>query len=90
MTGWVETIGSAAAICTTLCWIPQALKIIREKQTAGISLMTQSFFTLGIALWAVYGLFLHNWPIILANATTLFLSVAILVLKLRYPSSPPR
>jgi MtN3 and saliva related transmembrane protein len=85
MTVWFEGIGSAAAICTTLCWLPQAVKIIREKKTAGVSLLTQSVFTFGIALWATYGFLLNDPPIIYANVITLVLSTAILVLKLRYP-----
>lgn len=82
---WIEVIGSVAGICTTLCWIPQAVKILREKRTEGLSLVTQSFFTFGVFLWAVYGLLLNRWPILLANVVTLGLSLAILRLKLRYP-----
>ena len=85
MTVWFEGVGSAAAMCTTLCWLPQALKIIREKRTEGISLITQSLFTFGIALWAAYGLLLNNPPIIYANMVTLVFSLAILILKFRYP-----
>jgi MtN3 and saliva related transmembrane protein len=84
MTVWVEVIGSVAAVSTTVCWVPQALKILREKRTEGLSLVTQIVFTFGVALWLAYGLLLHNWPILLANATTLVLSLAILILKLRY------
>ena len=72
-------------MCTTLCWLPQAVKILREKKTAGISLVTQSVFTLGIALWAAYGLLLNDQPIIYANLVTLVFASAILILKLRYP-----
>jgi MtN3 and saliva related transmembrane protein len=79
-----EAIGSLAALCTTLCWVPQALKIITEKRTEGISLLTQSVFTLGAALWATYGYLLHNRPVLYANVVTLALSVIILVLKLKY------
>ena len=82
---WVEYIGGLAAACTTLCWVPQAVKIIREKQTKGISLVTQAVFTAGLALWLVYGLLLTNWPLILANAVTLVLALIILILKVRYP-----
>ena len=60
MMDWVEYIGGLAAVCTTLCWVPQALKIVREKQTQGISLVTEAVFTIGIALWLAYGLLLHN------------------------------
>jgi MtN3 and saliva related transmembrane protein len=81
---WVEYIGSLAAACTTLCWVPQAVKIIREKQTQGISLVTQSVFTVGLALWLTYGLLLINWPLMLANAVTLVFSLVILALKVRY------
>jgi len=85
MTVWFDGIGNLAATCTTLCWAPQAVQIIREKRTAGISLITQSIFTIGIALWAIYGFLLNNPPILYANVVTLALSLAILVLKLRYP-----
>jgi MtN3 and saliva related transmembrane protein len=80
----VETIGSVAAVCTTFCWIPQTVKIIRERQTSGISLIAQTLFTFGVSLWAVYGLLLGRWPLLLANVVTLALSLAILFLKLRY------
>lgn len=79
-----ESIGSLAAICTTLCWAPQAVKIVREKRTEGISLITQSVFTFGVALWATYGALLNDRPLFLANIVTLVLSLAILVLKFRY------
>jgi MtN3 and saliva related transmembrane protein len=84
MAVWIEAIGSVAAFSTTACWVPQALKILREKRTEGLSLITQIVFTLGVALWLAYGLLLHNWPILLANGITLVLSLAILVLKVRY------
>jgi len=80
-----EGVGSLAAVCTTFCWLPQAVKILREKRTEGVSLLTQSVFTFGIALWAAYGLLLNNRPLLYANVVTLVFSLAILILKLRYP-----
>jgi MtN3 and saliva related transmembrane protein len=85
MAAWFEVIGGVAATCTTLCWLPQSLKIIREKRTDGISLLTQSVFTLGTALWAAYGLLLTNRPVLFANAVTLVFALTILILKIRYP-----
>jgi MtN3 and saliva related transmembrane protein len=81
---WIESVESVAAVCTTLCWLPQAVKIIREKRTEGISLITQSVFTLGVGLWAAYGLLLDNRPILYANGVTLVFSLCILILKIRY------
>jgi MtN3 and saliva related transmembrane protein len=82
---WSENVEIVAAACTTLCWLPQAAKIIREKRTEGISLITQSVFTFGVALWAAYGLLLNNRPILYANGVTLVFALAILILKVRYP-----
>ena len=42
------------------------------------------FFSLGVSLWLVYGIRIHSLPVMEANAITLMLSVAILILKLHY------
>jgi MtN3 and saliva related transmembrane protein len=80
----IETIGYIAACCTTLCWLPQAMRTIRTKDTRAISLVTQAFFSAGIALWLLYGIALGSWPVILSNAVTLPLVLTVLAMKLRY------
>jgi MtN3 and saliva related transmembrane protein len=79
-----ELIGYAAAILTTASFVPQALHTFRTKDVRGISLGMYSAFTLGVALWLVYGVLLNAWPIVIANAVTLALAASILVMKLRY------
>jgi len=79
----VDAIGATAATLTTLCWLPQAIKIIRDKDTKAISLITQCGFALGIAFWLAYGLALGDWPLIAANIVTLTLVLYILVMKVR-------
>ena len=39
---------------------------------------------LGVALWLVYGVLVAAWPVVVANAITLVLALAILVMTLRY------
>lgn len=80
----IESIGMVAAILTTACWVPQAIRTIRTKDTRGISLWAQGLLAAGIALWLVYGLAIGSWPLILANAVTFLLVATILTLKLRY------
>jgi MtN3 and saliva related transmembrane protein len=80
----IETIGTLAAILTTACWVPQALRTIRTRDTSGFSLWAQVLLVCGIALWLVYGLALGSWPLIGANIVTLVLVVVILILKLRH------
>ena len=46
--------------------------------------MAQTAFAAGVALWLVYGLMISSWPVILANAVTLLLALAILTMKIRY------
>ena len=79
-----ELIGYLAAFLTTASFVPQALHTFRTKDVRGISLGMYSAFTLGVALWLVYGLLLQAWPIVVANAVTLSLAASILVMKLRY------
>jgi MtN3 and saliva related transmembrane protein len=80
----VEMLGLVAALLTTLCWIPQALKTIRTRDTRSISLVTQGAFALGIVLWLAYGLLRGDLPLILANAVSLILVGTILLMKLRF------
>lgn len=80
----VDWIGAAAAVSTTACWLPQALKIIRTRETRAISLPAAALFSLGLALWLAYGLALGDGPLIAANTVTLALNLVILALKLRY------
>ena len=80
----VEWFGYAAAVLTTLAFVPQAIKTIRSRDTSGISLAMYVIFTAGIGFWFLYGLALGSWPMILANITTFVLAAIILVLKLRH------
>jgi len=79
-----DLIGYIAASLTTLSFLPQALHTFRTRDVSGISLGMYGMFTVGVALWLVYGLLLSAWPIVVANAVTLALALAILVMKLRY------
>jgi MtN3 and saliva related transmembrane protein len=80
----IDVIGASGATLTTLCWLPQALKVIREKETRALSLPATAAFTLGVVLWLIYGLAIGDWPLIGSNAITLMLMAVILAMKLRY------
>lgn len=78
-----DLLGLIAATLTTLSFVPQAVKSVRTRDLSGISLGMYSAFTLGIALWLVYGIMTEAMPVIVANAVTLPLCGLILVLKLK-------
>ncbi len=79
-----EIVGFIAASLTTVSFVPQVWHTFRTRDVSGISLGMYSCFTLGVLLWLVYGLLVEAWPVVVANAITLALAAAILVMKLRY------
>lgn len=80
----VEILGLIAAILTTGAFIPQAVKVIKTKNTGDLSLSMYSMFVGGVSLWLMYGFIIDSLPIILANGVTLLLSGVILFMKIRY------
>jgi MtN3 and saliva related transmembrane protein len=80
----VDAVGMIGAVLTTVCWLPQAVKIIRSRDTRAISLAGTLAFTIGIVFWLIYGLALVDWPLITSNVVTLALMLVIVTLKLRH------
>ncbi len=78
----VMLLGYLAALASMASFVPQAWKIIRSRQTKGISsgmyLLTVSAF----GLWLVYGVLLKQWPLVVSNAVCFGLSAFILVMTL--------
>ena len=81
---WIDLVGSLAAFLTTLSFLPQAWLSFKTRDVSGVSLAMYSVFTVGVALWLVYGVLLSAWPIVIANVITLALALAILGMKLLY------
>ena len=77
-----DWVGTSAAVLTTLSFLPQVLHTFKTRDVSGISLVMYSAFTVGVALWLVYGLLLGSWPIVVANVITVLLALAIVVMKL--------
>lgn len=84
-----ESLGYAAATLTTASFVPQAWLTFKTRDVRGISLGMYSAFTLGIALWLVYGWRIEAWPVVIANVITLALAASILVMRVRFGRQPP-
>jgi MtN3 and saliva related transmembrane protein len=80
----LDWIGSTAAVCTTLSFVPQLIRVWRRKSARDISLSMFLLFSFGVGSWLVYGVGIGSRPIIAANAVTLVLALSILALKLKY------
>lgn len=77
-------LGALAATLTTLCFVPQAIKVVREKDTKALSLSMYLMFITGVFFWLLYGITLNSWPMIAANLITFALALLILITKIRY------
>lgn len=80
----ISLYGYLAAICTTVSFIPQILKILKDKEAKDISIGMYLIFTFGVLFWLVYGILLNEYPIIIANSITLVFACTVLFLKNKY------
>ena len=72
----LTALGLAAATLTTCSFVPQLTRVVRTRSASDLSYGMFCAFSLGVLR--------DDLPVILSNAVTLALSVAILVLKVRY------
>ena len=87
--GLVGIVGTIAAICTTVAFIPQILKIRRQGGN-DLSYPMLFLYLTGVLLWLFYGLLIHAAAVIWANAVTSLLVGVALVLKAIHPASKRR
>ncbi|MBF0216803.1 MAG: SemiSWEET transporter [Candidatus Omnitrophica bacterium] len=80
----IDLLGIVAGICTTLSLVPQIVKIHTTKRTRDLSLSMFLIFTVGVALWLVYGFIINKAPIIIANLVTINFCGYLIWAKIRY------
>jgi MtN3 and saliva related transmembrane protein len=88
MTGpfFTNAVGVLATACSMISFIPQAVKIIRERDASSVSLRMYVVTVIGFTLWTAYGVLLESWPLIGSNLISLSLAGLILLLKVRDPA----
>ena len=82
MSDYVNIVGGIAAVLSTISFVPQAIKIIRSRDTSGISTGMYGVTVAGFTLWTAYGAMQTAWPLIASNGICLILSAFILMMKL--------
>ena len=83
----INFIGLCAGALTTMSFLPQLVATYRIKSARGLSYGYLLTFSMGVALWLVYGIFLKAPPVIITNGVTFALLVVIVGLKVRYERS---
>ena len=77
-------LGLVAGTLTSLAAIPQVVKTLRTRHTRDISVWQPLLLSIGVALWIVYGMLIHNLPLILTNIIPLVCNALLAGLKLYY------
>ncbi len=87
--GLVSLLGFAAGACTTAAFLPQVVRSWRTKSCRDLSPLMLAIFATGLILWFIFGIYIQEMPIILANGVTLGLVIVIIGLKYVYRSKGP-
>jgi MtN3 and saliva related transmembrane protein len=77
-----SVIGGVAAICTTLSFVPQLVKI-RRQGGRDLSDGMLALYLLGLALWLAYGVRIEAAEVVAANIAGGSLVIAAIVMKHR-------
>lgn len=65
-------------------FVPQIVKIWRERSVTGVSVRTYIITIIGFCCWVTYGALSGAWPVVAANSVCVLLTATILVLRLRF------
>ena len=79
----VTLVGLLAGTLTTIAYVPQVVKSWRSGSTSDVSLTMFAIMVSGVTLWLIYGVFMHDIPIMVANGATLLLAGTVLVLRIK-------
>lgn len=75
-------LGLIAGLLTTVGFIPQILKSLRDRKMEDVSLLMPILLSVGMFLWLLYGVATNDVAIMLWNAIALALNLCLVVLKL--------
>lgn len=78
----LEGLGFIAAILTTFSFLPQALRIHRQRSAADVSLAMYLMMLVGQALWLVYGIAIMSPSLVAANVVGISLVGWVVAMKL--------
>ena len=62
----------------------QAIKSVRKKSVKDVSLYTFLSIVIIGTLWLIYGVYIHNWPLIIGNVIKLFTALSVVIIYFKY------
>jgi MtN3 and saliva related transmembrane protein len=85
----INVVGTLAGICSMTSFVPQIVKIVRERDASSVSLRMYMVTVTGFVLWIVFGVLQGSWPVWASNVVCLVLTATILVLRMKYGAQKP-
>ncbi|MDA9139754.1 SemiSWEET transporter [Flavobacteriaceae bacterium] len=79
----VEVVGLVGATFTTLAFVPQVVKIWKNRSSNGVSLSMYVCMLVGIIIWLAYGILINSIAVITTNILSGILQVVIIFLTLK-------
>src|SRR5207244_9910697 len=78
-------IGTVAAFCTTMAFVPQIVKL-RKQGGEDLSYQMLFLYLTGVLLWLIYGIRVHAVAVIWANALSCLMVTVSIILKANPPA----
>lgn len=76
----IDIIGYIGAVFISIAFLPQTIKLIKTKNTKGLSLMSYSIYQVGLISFIIYASLINNIPLLVANAFGTVINVILLTL----------
>ncbi|WP_338980495.1 SemiSWEET family sugar transporter [Spiroplasma endosymbiont of Lasioglossum malachurum] len=75
---FIEILGYLAAICIPLAFLPQIIKLIKTRNTSGLSIFSYSIYQLGGLTFLIFGILRNDIPMITCQTITATLNFIII------------
>jgi MtN3 and saliva related transmembrane protein len=80
----IRYLGYLAGTLTVVSFLPQVLRAWKSRQTRDLSMGMYTILITASSLWTIYGIIIHDWPVIMTNVLMIAFNLAIVTAKVRF------
>jgi MtN3 and saliva related transmembrane protein len=80
----ITHLGLLAGAITSAAAVPQVVRTYRTRHARDISIWQPLLLNIGMALWLIYGVFLGDLPLIVANIFSIACYTVLIIMKIRF------
>jgi MtN3 and saliva related transmembrane protein len=83
-------LGYSAAVVGTSLMLPQIIKSLKTKRVEDISGIMLVIYFINCILWSIYGYLINSMPVLVCNLVALIISIAQIIIKVKYSKKKNR